>query len=130
MEVKELPKKIKLENPIKLIKREICRPPPMPPDRQNSLNHKHETKKESQEAKKIERELNYRPPQKLPYILDTIGEVMEIIENVVPKTRPPLKPPRIHGSIHREGIGQEKECLLNTVSNISPPQQSHHQKGL
>ena len=23
----------------------MCRPPPKPPDRQNSLNHKHETKK-------------------------------------------------------------------------------------
>ena len=71
MEVKELPRKVKLEkpieqdksklhtkqkkvlvskvirreNPMKLIKREIWRPPPKPPDRQNSLNHKHETKK-------------------------------------------------------------------------------------
>ena len=113
-------KVIRRENPIKLIKREICRPPPKPPDRQNSQNHKHETKKESQEAHKIERELNYRPPPKLPYILDTNGEVIGIIEIVVPKTRPPLKTPRIHGSVDREGIGQEKECLLDTVSNKTP----------
>ena len=40
---------------------------------------------------------------------------------MVPKTRPPLKPPRIHGFIDREGIGQERECLLDTVSNNRPP---------
>ena len=167
VEIKELPRKIKLEipieqsksklhpqqkkvlgskvirreNPIKLIKREICRPPPKPPDRQNSLNHKDETKKgrvkpyenkkESQEiqnaeeegidAQKIDKEHNWRPPPKPPYILDANGEVIGIIENVVPKTRPHLKLPRIHSSIHGEGINQEKECLLNTVSNNSPP---------
>ena len=44
-----------------------------------------------------------------------------IIENVVPKTRHPLKPPRIHGSVDREGIDLEKECLLNTVLNHRPP---------
>ena len=81
VEVKELPRIIKLEkpteqdkskfihtkqkkvlasrvgrraNPTKLVKRETCRPPPKP-----------------------------------PYILNTKGEVIEIIENVVPKTRPP-----------------------------------------
>ena len=43
-----------------------------------------------------------------------------IIENVVPKTRPPLKPPRIHSSVDREGIDLEKECLLNTVLNHRP----------
>ena len=26
-----------------------------------------------------------------------------------PKTRPPLKPPRIHGNVDREGIDQVKE---------------------
>ena len=52
---------------------------------------------------------------------------MGIIENIVPKTRPPLKPPRIHRSIDREGIDQEKECLLNTVLNHRP-HQSHYQK--
>ena len=56
-----------------------------------------------------------------PYILDTNGEVIEIIENVVPNNIPPLKPPIIHGSIDREGINQEIECLLNTVSNNRPP---------
>ena len=40
---------------------------------------------------------------------------------MVPKIRPPLKPPRIHGSIDREGIDQEKGCLLNTVLNHRPP---------
>ena len=30
-----------------------------------------------------------RPPPKPPYILDTKGKVIGIIENVVPKTRPP-----------------------------------------
>ena len=32
----------------------------------------------------------------------------------------PLKPPRIHGSVDREGIDL-KECLLNTVLNHTPP---------
>ena len=71
MEIKELPRKINLEmpieqdksklhpqqkkvlgskvirreNPIKLVKGEICGPPSKPPDRQNSLNLRHETKK-------------------------------------------------------------------------------------
>ena len=40
---------------------------------------------------------------------------------MVPKTRLPLKPPRIHGSVDREGIDLEKECLLNTVLNHRPP---------
>ena len=44
-----------------------------------------------------------------------------IIENVVPKTRSPFKPPRIHGSVDREGTDQEKECLQNTVLNHRPP---------
>ena len=50
-----------------------------------------------------------------------------IIENMVPKTRPPLKP-RIHSNVDREGIDQERECLLDTVSNNrlppKPPPQS------
>ena len=40
---------------------------------------------------------------------------------MIPKIRPPLKPPRIHGSVNREGIDLEKECLLNTVLNHRPP---------
>ena len=47
--------------------------------------------------------------------------VIGIIENVVPKIRPSPEPPRIHGSVDREGIYQEKECLLNTVLNHRPP---------
>ena len=49
--------------------------------------------KESQEAQKIDRELNYRPPPKLPYILNANGEVIGILENIVPKNRPQQKPP-------------------------------------
>ena len=71
VEIKEIPRKIKLEisleqdksklhpqwkkvlgskvikgeNPIKLDKGETCRPPPKPPDRESSLNLRHETKK-------------------------------------------------------------------------------------
>ena len=66
-------KVIREENPIKLVKGEIYRSPPKPSDRQNSLNLRHETKKgivkpyknkkESQEAQKIDRGLNYRPLQ-------------------------------------------------------------------
>ena len=70
----------------------------------------------------IEKEPNYRPPPKSPYILDANGEVIGIIENMVPKTRPPLKLPRIHGNVDREGIKDlEKECLLDTVLNKRPP---------
>ena len=85
-----------------------------------SLNLRHETKKgrvkpyenkkESQEiqnteegrinAKKIDRELNYRPTPKLPYIFNASGEVKGILENIVPKNRPPPKPPPI--TLNRE----------------------------
>ena len=78
-------KTIRRANPTKLVKKEVCRPPPKP-----------------------------------PYILNINGEVIGIIENVVPKTRPPLKTPRMHGSVDREGMDLEKECLLNTVSNHRP----------
>ena len=54
-------------------------------------------------------------------MLNINGEVIEKIENVVPKTRHPLKAPRIHSSVDREGIDQEKECLLITVLNHRPP---------
>ena len=59
----------------------------------------YKNKKESQEAQKIDRELNYRPPPKLPYILNANGEVIGILENIVPKNRPPPKPQPIilHG---------------------------------
>ena len=71
-------------------------------------------------TKLVKREVS-RPPPKPPYILNINGKVIGIIKNVVQKTRPPLKPPRIHGSIDREGIDLEKECLLNTVLNPRPP---------
>ena len=32
----------------------------------------------------------------------------------------PLKPPRIHGNIDREGTDLEKECLQNMVLNHRP----------
>ena len=79
-------KVIRRANPTKLVKREVCRPPPKP-----------------------------------PYMLNTKGEVIGVIENVVSKTRPPLKPPRIHSSVDRKRIGLEKEYLLNTVLNHRPP---------
>ena len=93
------------------------RPPPKPPDRQNILNHKHETKKgrvrpyentkgrqEIQNADEegikalkdkclIDKGPNYRPPPKTPYILNVNGEVIGIIENMVPKPKPLPKPP-------------------------------------
>ena len=118
-------KVIRRANPTKMVNREVCRPPPKPPDRKNSLNLRHETKKgrvrpyknkkESQEAQIIDRKLNCRPTPKFPYILNACGEAIGIIENVVPKTRLLFKPPRIHGNVDREEIDLEKECLLNTV---------------
>ena len=131
VKIKELPREIKLENPIELDKSKIhpkwkkvltsrvvkrahltglekdktCRPPPKPPDRENSLSLRHETKKgrvrpyknkkESQEAQIIDRKLNCRPTPKLPYILNANGEVIGILENIVPESRPPPKLPPI-----------------------------------
>ena len=69
----------------------------------------------------MDKEPNYRPPPKPPYILNTVGKVIGIIENMIPKTRPPLKPPRIHGNVDREGVDLEKECLLDTMLNNRPP---------
>ena len=57
------------------------------------------------------------PPPKPPYILNINGELIGVIENVVSKTRPPLKPPRIHGIGDRERIGLEKEYLINSVKS-------------
>ena len=79
-------KVIRRANSTKLVKREVCRPPPKP-----------------------------------PHILNINGEVIGVIVNVVSKTRPPFKPPRIHSSVDREKIGLEKEYLLNTVLNHRPP---------
>ena len=86
-------KVIRRGNPTKLVKREVSRPPPKPPDRPNSVNYEQETKKrriklyENQEerheiqnaeeegidAQKIDKELNCRPPAKSPYILNNKG---------------------------------------------------------
>ena len=63
----------------------------------NGREKPYENKKETQEIQNadeegIDKEQNYRPPPKPPYILDANGDVIGIIENVVPKSRPPLKP--------------------------------------
>ena len=65
--------------------------------------------------------IKLQTPQKPPYIVNTDGEVIGIIENMVPKPRPPPKSPRMHGSVGRERIDQEKECLLDTVLNHRHP---------
>ena len=57
----------------------------------------------------------------------SMAEVIGIIKKenlpyVVPKPRPPPKPPRIHGNADREGIRDpEKERLLGTEPNYRPP---------
>ena len=101
VEIKELPREIKLEKPLELDKSklhpkwkkvltsgavkganptglekgETCRPPPKPPDRKNSLNMRHETKKgrvrpyknkkESQEAQKDRQGTKLQAPSKV-----------------------------------------------------------------
>ena len=72
-------------------------------------------------AQKIDKELNCRHPHEPPYIVNTNREVIGIIENVVPKIRTPLKTPRIHSSVDREGIDLEKESSLDTMLNHRPP---------
>ena len=37
------------------------------------------------DAQKVGKELNYRPPPKPPYTVNTNGEVIGIIEHVVPR---------------------------------------------
>ena len=64
---------------------------------------------------------SYRPPSKPPYLLNVNGEVIGIIENMVPKIRPPPKPPRIHSNVDRELKDLGKEYLLDTVLNYRPP---------
>ena len=65
---------------------------------------------------------SYRPPPKPPYIVNANGEVMGIIENMVPEPRTPPKHPRIHSNADKEGIKDlEKECLLDTVLNYRLP---------
>ena len=163
VEIKELPREMKLEKPIQLdkskihskqkkvltsraVKRvnltglekgKICRPPPKPPDRENSLNLRHETKKgrvrpyenkkESQEAQKIDRELNCRPLPKLPCILNANGEVIGILENIVSKNRPPPKPPpkslNLSQDVRNKVNLRQEDNMLN-ISYISGPRKN------
>ena len=93
--------------------------------RQEIQNADEEGKKAQKDKCLINKKLSCRPTPKPPYILNTNGEVIGIIEReelpyVVPKTSPPLKPPRICGSFDREGIDQEKEYLLDTLLNHGP----------
>ena len=39
----------------------------------------------------MDKEPSCRPPPKPPYVLDANGKVIGIMENMVQKTRPPLK---------------------------------------
>ena len=157
VEIKRLPREMKSEKPIELekskihpkwkkvltsraVKRvnltglgkgKICRPPPKTPDRENSLNFRHETKKgrvrpyknkkESQEAQKIDRKLNCRPPPKLPYILNANGEVIGILENIVPKNRPPPKPLPKNLNLSQESVNLRQEDNTLNISYISGP---------
>ena len=112
-------------NPTRLVKRKIlsmCRSPPKLPDRQNSLNDKASNRVLPKIYYTSEETANYQPPPKPPFIQNINGEVIGITENVVPKTRPPPKLPRIHGKDDREGIRDlEKECLLDTELNYRHP---------
>ena len=117
----------------------MCRPPPKPPDRQNSLNDKASKRVFHEIHYANEERVNYRLPPKLPFILNAKGEVIGIIEKenlpyVVPKPRPLPKPPRIHGNGYREGIRDpEKEQLLGTEPNYiphpKPPKSLWHSQG-
>ena len=95
-------------------KRVGYRPPQMPSFMLNA------NREEMRDLEKEDR-VSYRPPPKPPYIINVNEEVIGIIENMVPKCRPPLKLPIIHGNADREGIKDlEKECLLDTVLNYRP----------
>ena len=119
----------------------MCRPFPRQPDRQNSLNDKASKRvlpnidpkgrplsKPPDIHYANEERVNYRPLPKTPYMQYVDGEVIGIIEKenlpyVVPKPRPPPKPPRIHCNADSEGIRDpEKECLLGTEPNYRPLQ--------
>ena len=58
----------------------MCRPPPRPPDRQNSLNDKANKGVLPKIHYVNEERVNYRPPPKPPYIINVDGEVIGIIE--------------------------------------------------
>ena len=113
--------------PTKMVKSKIpsiCRPPPKPPDRQNRLNVKVSKRILSKVHAKKDRG-NYRPPPKLPYILNVKGEVIGIIENenlpyIVPKSKPPPEPPPKGFIIYSWYQGKTKFChrtLLYTKLN-------------
>ena len=112
VKVRELPRELKLEIPIEQDKSNLYI------KLKKVLGSK--VIRRTYTTKSVKREV-HRPPPKPPYILNINGKVIGIIENVVPKTRHPLKPPRIHSSVDREGIDLEKECLPNTVLNHRPP---------
>ena len=64
-------KVVRRVNPIRLVKRKIpsmCRPPPRPPDRQNSENDKASKRVLPKIHYANEERVNYRPPHKPPYI--------------------------------------------------------------
>ena len=111
MEVRKLPREIKLEIPIEQEKSNLH-------TKQKVLGSK--VIRQTNPTKLVKREV-CRPPPKPPYILSIKGEVIGIIDNVVAKTRLPLKLPRICSNVNRERIDLEKEYLLNTVLNHRPP---------
>ena len=118
-------------------KGKICRTQPKPPDRENSLNLRHETKKgrvgpyenkkESQAAQITDRKLNCRPTPKLPYILNANGDVIGILENIVPKNRPPPKPPPKSLNLSqdvRDKVNLRWEDNMFNISCISGPRKN------
>ena len=112
VEVKELPREVQLDIPIEQVR--------------SNLHTKWKKVFESKVIRRVDptklvKRMVCRPPPKPPYILNTNGEVIGVIENVVSETRHYLKPPRIHCSVNRERIGLEKEYLLNTVLNHKTP---------
>ena len=81
VEVKELPRIIKLEKPTEQDKSKFIHP------KQKKVLAPRVVRR-ANPTKLVKRETCRLPP-KPPYILDTKGEVIGIIKNVVPKTRPP-----------------------------------------
>ena len=84
VEVRELPREVKLEIPIEQDKSNLH-------TKQKKVIGSQVIRK-SNPTELVKREV-CKPPPKPPGILNINGEVIGIFENVVPKTRPPLKPP-------------------------------------
>ena len=118
-------------------KGKTCRPPPKTPDKENSLDLRHETKKgrvrpyedkkESQEAQIIDKKLNCRPTPKLPYILNANGELIGILENIVSKNRPPPKPPPKSLNLNqdiRDNVNLRQEDNMLNISYITGPRKN------